>query len=180
MLAEPHVGMPLWQLCAEVALWSLPAVLAWRLWWRSPRGAANGWLVVALVTTVISVDKAIDLQMMALPWLQRLAHWIDPQASRAGGHRLVRVALVLAFAAVLAAGLWLVLRRDRQLTGPKWLSFAGLVGVVLYLAVRQLLPDDRLGDAGKWAAELACWAMVLGGELWGGRRSSADAVLLDP
>lgn len=168
MPAEAH-AMPLVQLLGEVALWALPAALGWWLWHTSARGARSGWLLVAVATTVICIDKAIDLQVLLLPHLQRLAHWIDPESSRGGRHAFVRIALVAGAALAGVAALWLWLRTDRQRSGPKLCAFAGLCGVLGWLAIRQL-SSAGFGDVAAWTIELSCWALVLAGELWGLRR----------
>lgn len=157
--AETH-GL---QLYLEVAMWALPALLAWRLWWRGRPGARAGWLAIAAICTVISIDKGVDLQMLALPWLQRLAHWIDPEAATNGRDRGVRLGLVAIGALLLAAPLWLLMRLDRQPTGPKVLAAAGLFGVVLYLGARMLLPG--LGEVTGWMIEIGCWLLVMVGVL---------------
>ncbi len=42
----------------EILLWTLPLVLALRLAVRAPRGARNGWLLLAAGCAVIVTDKA--------------------------------------------------------------------------------------------------------------------------
>jgi len=167
--AETH-GL---QLVFEVVLWALPALLAAVLLVRGRPHARAGWLVVALACAVISVDKGIDLQMRAMPWLRDLAHFIDPEAANTGRHRGVRVAIVGGAAALSMAGLWLVLRRDQQLDGPKRLSACGLCGVVCYLGARFLVPPGSIRDVVGWTVELMCWTAVTLGGVWGLRRRHA-------
>lgn len=169
--AETHGTL----LLLEVALWALPTALAALLLARSNPGVRAGWLVVALACVVICIDKAIDLQMRLMPWLRQLAHLIDPEASNTGSHRGTRIAIVGGAALMTMAGLWLVLRRDRQFDGPKRIAASGLCGIVCYLGARFLLPPGTTSEATDWIVGLCCWGLVMAGLGAALRRGHATA-----
>ena len=160
-------------LASEVLLWSVPALLAVRAGLRSPRGERAVWWVVASACTVITLDKALDLQNVAHELGKRLVWTFAPGLTSSGGRPLARLALLGGLLLVASGVLYLLVRRDRAIGRSKRLSLSGLVLVMSYLGAR-LAPglQDWFGMATPagvgWsgvglAVELACWLLVVAG-----------------
>lgn len=159
------------QLTFEVLLWATPTALAVGAALRAPRGRRVAWWVVAVASAVITADKALDVQGVAMQLAREVARAVVPEVRSGGSQQLLR-ALLLAGAAVAGMGLlWLLARLGRPLDGPRRLSLSGLCVVVGLLAARLIEGGDILqrSHALAWTFELLAWLLVTLGAIAGQR-----------
>jgi hypothetical protein len=152
----------------EILLWTLPLVLALRLAVRAPRGARNGWLLLAAGCAVIVTDKAFNIQLPLYQACKDVVHALDPELRLRGEHLWIRFVLLGGLFAIGCTGIVFFLRWDRELTRAKGVALLGLAMVMAYLGLR-LLPriHASLTEPQRLAIEGTCLAVVLAG-LWMG------------
>ena len=159
-----------------IAAWAVPAVLALRAGLRSPRGARTVWWIVAAACTIITTDKAFDLQIHAHQLGQALVKAIAPGLTHDGGRPWARVALLGALFLIGCGALYGLVRSDRSIDGSKRLSLLGLVLVMAYLGAR-LVP--RLRDwwtpALGMVVEGTCWLLVVAGPIRASRLGRGES-----
>jgi hypothetical protein len=133
----------------NLGLWVIPFLLAVRLSLRAPPGRRAAWFVVAICCGGICADKVVDLQMIlfsdgksvfkalaeAHPVLQENKRWIKMGL------------LGFLFLAGVGGTLFLI-RRDEDLSPPKWMGLGGLILVMAFVAAR-LMPGLR-GHVASW------------------------------
>ena len=130
---------------------------------------------------VIVLDKAVDLQLIAMTVGKSLVHSIDPEMTHKGTRQSGRAALLGTLFVGGCIGLWMLVRSDRHLDRAKVLSLAGLVGVMAYLGARLVPAVSRAlggeGNGALWgsAIELACCALVWTGLLLARRWSDTGS-----
>ncbi len=154
----------------KVIFWILPGLVALWLAIRSPSGGRSIWLVVALYCLVISIDKAVDLQMLAYVSGRWILHRLDSILSLEGGRGPIRTCLCgLCFLLGLGITIYLV-RKDRHLSLAKVLALGSLLLIMAYVPLRLLPPLHPLQDPlVNWIIEGSCAGMVWLG-LWLGWR----------
>jgi hypothetical protein len=160
----------------EAALWGVTALLASVLAFREPRGARVGWWIVAAATTLIVLDKVVDIYSFVHAVGASLASGFDPEHMRGRFSMLRTVGLGVTFV-VGCGGLFWLARTDAAFGRGKRLCFLGLAVVIGLLVVR-LVPAAQgyLPAVVTKVIEAAAWLMVLVGECLGsGRRPSLRA-----
>lgn len=156
---------------AQVCLWAVPALLAIRAGLRAPRGERSVWWIIASGSFVITTDKAIDLHGIVFGLGKGLIHTYAPGMRANGGRPLARLSLLGGLFAAGCGALYLLVRSDRAIGGPKRVSLLGLVLVMGYLGAR-LSPGlrDLITPSVGLVIEAVCWLLVVAGVAMGLRR----------
>lgn len=175
---------PFWVDAVSALLWLATAILSVHVVRAYPRGLRGSWVLVSGFSILVVLDKAFDLQMLALEvaLMVRDALTDDPAVREQRSlsfdlrehAKLVKAAvLVSATALGLGVALWLA-RRDRGMDRNRVLALLGVLGVIGYVGLR-MVPGvaSRLSDVAGWGIELACWLCVTAGLARGLRAARA-------
>jgi hypothetical protein len=152
----------------EVALWSLPTLLALALAMRTPVGARGAWWLVSAGCAMIVLDKCVDLQVPFYLAGKEMAHVLDPSLQMRGENLWMRYLLLGVLFLASCTAFFYGLRWDRELSSAKGVALLGLVMVMAYLGIR-LLPAmaQYLTEPLRLTLEAICLCVVLAG-LWMG------------
>lgn len=173
---------PFWVDAVSALLWLATAILSVHVVRAYPRGLRTSWVVVSGFSILVVLDKAFDLQMLALEvaLMVRDALSADPAVQeqlsfdlREHAKAVKAVVLVAATALGLGTALWLA-RRDRGMDRNRVIALLGVLGVIGYVGLR-MVPGvaSRLGEVAGWAIEFACWLCVTTGLARGLRAARA-------
>ena len=161
---------------AELVLWAVPMVLAWRAS-RRDAGSRGAWRLVAGACAFICADKGLDLHGVVMDWIRDAARTFAPELRSTGSAQGAR-SLLLGIGGLLAGlVLWLLARRLGLPSWPVRVSLLGLTVVIGLLAARLTGPGRALGDESLpgLGVQLAGWALVSAGPLLARARRSAPA-----
>ena len=115
---------------------------------------------------MFAVDEVVDILGRAYHAAQRIAHRLDPEHAFRGENILWR-AVILGLGAVGAILVLWFLFRGGRIGLPKWLAFAGIVTVAVYVLLR-LMP--RIGDLARgpvgWGILTLAWCLLVGGAVF--------------
>lgn len=162
-------GDPMWIDMVSALLWLVTAILSVYVVRAHLRGARASWILVSGFCTVVVVDKAVDLQMVALDFAKavRDALLASPELQeqlaidfREHGIEVKATVLVAATILGLTVAIWLA-RRDRGMDRNRVLALLGVLGVIGYVGLR-MVPGlaERLSGIAGWGIEFACWLCV--------------------
>jgi hypothetical protein len=173
MLAEHESGL---LYTTEIALWSLPVLLAFALVARNPSGTRLAWVILGAACLCIVLDKAFDILTIVHQTGQQIVKAIDPETRMRGEHLIYRYFLLGGLFGGGSVGLVYCLRRDRDRSRGKVIALTGLLLVLAYIAVR-LVPSlkEHLAPPTGWVVEGICYALILWGLIHGWRHVPAEA-----
>lgn len=159
---------------AELALWAVPVVLAWR---ASRRDAAScgAWRLVAGACAFICADKGLDLHGVVMDWIRDAARTFAPELRSTGSAQGARTLLLGSGGLLAGLVLWLLARRLGLPSWPVRVSLLGLTVVIGLLAARLTGPGRALGDESLpgLGIQLAGWTLVSAGALLAGPRRTS-------
>lgn len=173
-------GDPFWVDAASALLWLATAILSVHVVRAYPRGMRASWVLVCGFSILVVLDKAFDLQMLALEVALAVRDELGADAAvqeqfdlREHAKAVKAVVLVAATALGLGVALWLA-RRDRGMDRNRVIALLGVLGVIGYVGLR-MVPGvaGRLSAVAGWAIELACWLCVTLGLARGLRAAQA-------
>lgn len=161
------------QYWAELIPWIVPTILGAVLTRRSPRGERLTWGMVTAVCAVILVDKAVDLVTPLTEFGRWVVQLADPETRFRTQNLYMRVLLLGSLFLSGCLGLCVLLRMDRSVHTPKWISLSGIVLLMAYMAAR-LVPaiGQHIDDAREWIVQGTAWAIVIIGILLGFRKET--------
>lgn len=176
----PAAGDPLWVDTTSALLWLATAILSVQVVRAHPRGVRASWVLVCGFSILVVLDKAFDLQMMALEFAKLVRDVLlgDPQLQQSlqfdlRGHRNeLKAGVLLAATAIgLGAVVWFV-RRDRGMDRNRVLALLGVLGVIGYVGLR-MVPRvaERISPLGGYGIEVASWLCVTLGLALGLRKA---------
>jgi len=158
---------PFWVDAASALLWLATAILSVHVVRAHPRGQRASWVVVSGFSILVVLDKAFDLQMLALEVALAVRDQLGADAAVQEQFdlrehaKLVKAAVLVAATALgLGVALWLA-RRDRGMDRNRVIALFGVLGVIGYVGLR-MVPGvaSRLSDVAGWGIEFACWLCV--------------------
>jgi len=171
---------PFWVDAVSALLWLATAILSVYVVRAYPRGLRASWVLVSGFSILVVLDKAFDLQMLALEVALAVRDELGADAAvqeqfdlREHGKLIKAAVLVAATGLGLGVALWLA-RRDRGMDRNRVVALLGVLGVIGYVGLR-MVPgvSSRLSDPAGWAIEFACWLCVTIGLVRGLRAARA-------